>query len=248
MKSLRTLLVLTGREVESYYLAPLMYLVLAVFLVLNGLAFSFSLLDMAGNVDAAVRNFLGGSILFWINALFVPPILTMRLIAEERRSGTLEGLMTAPVTEVEVVLAKYLGALSFFIALWAPSIVYLLVLKSYGALPDTGILVSSYVGILLLGALLMAIGVLASALSPNQIVAAILGIVLNLVLFFAPLLSQQMPRGALRTGLEHVSLYGHFHNTFSRGILDSGIVAVYVIGTAIALFLAVRAVESRRWT
>ena len=86
MKALRSLVILTGREVESYFFAPLMYVVLAVFLVLNGLAFSFSLLDMQGNVDATVRSFLGGSILFWINTLFVPPLLTMRLVAEERRN------------------------------------------------------------------------------------------------------------------------------------------------------------------
>ncbi len=248
MRGLRSLAILTGREVESYYLAPLMYLVLAVFLVLNGLAFSFSLLDTGGNVDATVRSFLGESPFFWINILFVPPILTMRLIAEERRAGTLEGLMTAPVTDVVVILAKFLGSLSFYVALWAPSIVYLLVLKSYGALPDTGILISSYVGILLLGSLLLAIGVLASAISPNQIVAAIFGVVGNLVLFFGPLLSIRMPRGALRTTLEHLSVLFHFQNSFGKGILDTGMVAVYVIGVAICLFLAVRAIESRRWS
>jgi len=247
MKSLRALVILTGREVESYFFAPLMYVVLSVFLVLNGLAFSFSLLDMQGNVDATVRSFLGGSILFWINTLFVPPLLTMRLIAEERRSGTLEGLMTAPITDLMVVLAKFIGALSFYVALWAPSIVYLLVLKSYGALPDAGILMTSYIGILLLGGLLLAIGLLASAISPNQIVAAILGIVFNLVLFFGPLLSSQMPRGVLRSTLEHLSILFHFQNSFGKGVLDTGIVSIYVLGVFISIFLAVRAIESRRW-
>ena len=248
MSGLRTLMILAGREIESYFLQPLMYLVLAVFLVLNGLAFSFSLLDMQGNVDATVRSFLGGSILFWINMLFVPPLLTMRLVAEERRAGTLEGLMTAPVTDLVVVLAKFIGACSFYLAMWAPSVVYLLVMKSYGALPDTGVLASSYLGVMLLGALLLAVGVLATAVSPNQIVAAILGVVFNQVLFWVPMLSIQMPNGILRTTLEHVSILFHFDNSFSKGVLDSGIVAVYLIGIAISLFLAVRAVESRRWT
>lgn len=247
MRGLRSLFVLTGREVESYFFAPLMYLVLAVFLVLNGLAFSWSLIDMQGNVDLTVRNFLGGSILFWINTLFVPPLLTMRLIAEERRSGTLEGLMTAPITDLTVVLAKFAGALSFYVALWAPSIAYLLVLKSFGALPDSGILLTSYVGILLLGSLLVAIGLLASAVSPNQIVAAILGIVFNLVLFFGPFLAIQMPRGTLRAVLEHLSIFGHFQTSFGKGVLDTGIVSVYLLGVFVCLFLAVRAVESRRW-
>lgn len=248
MSFFRTLVILSGREIESYFLQPLMYLVLAVFLGLNGLAFSVSLLDMQGNVDATVRSFLGGSILFWINILFVPPLLTMRLIAEERRTGTLEGLMTAPVTDLAVVLAKFIGAFSFYLALWAPSVVYLLVMKSYGALPDTGVLASSYLGVLLLGGLLLAVGVLASAVSPNQIVAAILGIVFNQVLFWVPMLSVQMPRGVLRASLEHVSVLFHFQNSFSKGVLDTGIVAVYLIGIAISLFLAVRAVESRRWS
>lgn len=247
MSAFRSFVVLTAREVESYFLAPLMYVVLAVFLVLNGLAFSFSLLDQQGNVDAAVRSFLGGSILFWINVLFVPPLLTMRLIAEERRAGTLEGLMTAPVTDLGVVLAKYFGALAFYVALWAPSIVYLLVLRGYGALPDPGVLQTSYVGILLLGALLLAGGLLASAVSPNQIVAAVLGIVFDLVLFFGPLISLQLPHGRLRSGLEHLSILFHFQNSFGKGILDTGIVAVYGIGIAVCLFLAVRALESRRW-
>lgn len=240
--------VLLLREVESYFLSPLMYLVLSVFLVLNGFAFHFSLVDMQGNVDAAVRAFLGGSIFFWLNATIVPPILTMRLIAEERRSGTIEGLMTAPITDLSVVMAKFLGALSFYVALWVPSIVYLLVLKSYGALPDTGILATSYVGILLLGVLFLATGLLASAISPNQVVAAIFGIAANMILVLGPLLSLRMPRGALRTAVEHVAVLFHFQNSFAKGVLDSGIIAVYVVGAAASLFLAVRAVESRRWT
>lgn len=247
MRGLRTFLVLTAREVESYFLSPLMYVVLAVFLVLNGMAFTFSLLDAQGSVDAAVRHFLGGSILFWINILFVPPLLTMRLLAEERRTGTLEGLMTAPVTDLTVVLAKYVGALSFYVALWAPSLVYLAVLKNYGALPDTGILLTSYLGALLLGALLLAAGLLASALSDNQVVAAIVGVVFNLLLFFGPLLSIRMPRGALRTTLEHLSVLFHFQNSFAKGVLDTGIVGVYVCGAFFLLFCAVRVLESRRW-
>lgn len=248
MRSPSPFLVMVGREVESYFFAPLMYLVLAVFLVLNGYAFHFSLQDMQGNVDATVRSFLGGSILFWINIVFVPPLLTMRVIAEERRAGTLEGLMTAPVTDLAVVVAKFLGALSFYVALWVPSIIYLLVLKSYGALPDTGILASSYIGILLLGVLLVAMGVLASAISPNQVVAAILGVAMNMLFVFGPLLSVNMPPGRLRAALEHVCVLFHFQNSFAKGVLDTGMLSVYVVGAAVCLFLAVRAVESRRWS
>ena len=248
MKGLSSFLVLTGREVESYFLSPLMYFVLTVFLVLNGFSFYVSVGDMQGNVDAAVRSFLGLSPFFWLNILFIPPILTMRVVAEERRSGTLEGLMTAPVSDLTVILAKYVGALSFFVAMWVPSLLYLLMLKSYGALPDTGVLITSYLGIVLLGGLLIAVGVLASAVSPNQVIAAILGIVFNLIFWYgAPLLSVQMPPGGLRASLEHVSVLFHFQNSFGKGVVDTGIVAVYVVGVSVCLFLAVRAIESRRW-
>jgi ABC-2 type transport system permease protein len=248
MSQTRALLILTGREVESYFFAPLMYVVLAAFLFLNGFSFFISIGDTGGNVDLAVRSFLGQSPLFWLNVLFVPPLLTMRLLAEEKRTGTIEGLMTAPVTEFVVVFAKFLGALSFYVALWAPSIVYLLVLKSYGALPDRGVLLTSYTGILLLGALLLAAGVLASAVSPNQVVAAVLAIVFNMALFFVPLLSLQMPAGVLKNALEHVAILFHFQNSFATGVLDTGIVSIYVVGVGIALFLAVRTLESRRWS
>lgn len=249
MSAWRSFVVLTGREVESYFLSPLMYVVLTVFLVLNGFSFYLSVGDMQGNVDLAVRSFLGLSPFFWLNSLFVPPLLTMRVIAEERRAGTLEGLMTAPVADLAVVVAKYLGALSFFVAMWVPSLLYLLMLKSYGALPDPGILATSYLGIFLLGALLVAVGVLASSLSPNQVVAAILAIVFNLMFWYGvPLVSIQMPRGMLRASLEHVSVLYHFQNSFGKGVIDTGIVAVYIVGVAVCLFLAVRAVESRRWT
>ncbi|MBK6941243.1 MAG: ABC transporter permease [Planctomycetes bacterium] len=248
MSQTRAYLILAAREVESYFLAPLMFLVFTVFLVLNGFAFYLSLGDAAGNVDLAVRNFLGGSLLFWINILLVPPLLTMRLVAEEKRTGTIEGLMTAPVQDVVVVLAKFTGALCFWIALWAPSIVYLLILRGFGSLPDPGILATSYLGVLLLGALLLACGLLASAVSPNQIVSAVLAVVFDLLLFFFPLLSMQMPQGALRRGLEHVSVLFHFQSSFGKGVLDTGVIAVYLVGTALPLFFAVRALESRRWS
>ncbi len=248
MRWLRTFGVLLGREVESYFLAPLMYLVLAVFLVLNGIAFYFSVVDTHGNVNQTVRTFLGGSILFWINILVIPPLLTMRLLAEEKRTGTIEGLMTAPVTDVAVVLAKFTGALLFYVALWLPSSIYLIMMKSFGALPDPGVLATSYLGVLLLGALLLSMGVLASAISPNQVVAAILGIVGNLILFFVPLFSLQMGPGMIRNALEQLSILFHFQGSFGKGVLDSGVLSVYVAGSALFLFFAVRAIESRRWS
>jgi len=121
-------------------------------------------------------------------------------------------------------------------------------MKSFGALPDSGVLATSYLGILLLGGMLISFGVLASALSQNQIVAAIFGMVGNLALFFVPLFSLQMGPGKLKSALEHVSILFHFQSSFAKGVLDTGILAVYVVGITLFLFLAVRVVESRRWS
>ena len=120
-------LTLTWREVEAIFYSPLSYIVLAMFLILNGLSFYFTLNDVGGRVTDAVTQFLGLNPLFWMGALLIPPIITMRLVAEEKKTGTIELLMTAPVSDVQVVLAKYFGTLVFFAFLWLPSLIYIII-------------------------------------------------------------------------------------------------------------------------
>jgi ABC-2 type transport system permease protein len=238
---------LTLREIEALYFTPMAYIVLTVVLLINGLTFWTSLEGSRGRIDIAVRDFLGQSVLFWFVILLVPPLLTMRLFAEERRTGTIEMLMTAPVTDLAVVLAKFTGALFFFVTLWGPSLLYVAIVKSYGALPDRGALIASYLGIFLVGSLLTALGCLTSALTDNQIVAAICAVTLNLAIFFAPMLSQVIEWKPLRHALDEIWFLRHFGDSFSKGIVDSGHLVFYLGMTALLLFLTVRVVEARKW-
>jgi ABC-2 type transport system permease protein len=240
-------LILSWREIESSFYSPLSYVVLTMFLLLNGFSFYITLPDTGGNVTDAVRYFLGLNLLFWLSALFIPPVITMRLLAEEKRSGTIEPLMTAPVSDWQVVLAKYIGAMAFYVFLWIPSLLYIIIIKRYGGIPDNGIILSAYSGIFLLGSSLIALGLFTSSLSSNQIVAAVIALVLNLLLFFVPMLSMVIQWETARRVLDQLWIYKHFGETFSKGMLDTFHLVFYLGLTAFFLFLAVRSLEARKW-
>ena len=239
--------VLTAREIESCFLTPLGYIVLTVSLFLTGITFFSELQAASGNVSVAVRGFLGNSFSFWLILILVPPLITMRLFAEERRSGTIEMLLTAPVSDLAVVLAKFTGSLVFFSSLWIPTILYVAIVKQYGAVPDPGAILATYLGILLLGSFFLAIGCFASSLTTNQIVAAVFGVVVNLLLVITPFLAQVVEWRLLRESLESAHPVRHFLESFSKGVLDSGHIAFYVVFTALLLFLTVRVLEARKW-
>ena len=241
------LLPLLWRELESLFFSPLAYIVLTVFLVLSGVSFWAALVAGGGIVTDTIAYFLGNGPFFWICLLLVPPLVTMRLVAEERRAGTLEVLLTAPVRDAEVVLAKFLGALVFQAFLWAPTLLYIRILRGYGALPDPGQVTTAYLGIAAVTALLTAAGLLFSTRTSNQIVAAVSALTLNVLLLAAPLLVQGERFGALGRALDAVSMTSHFATAFSRGLLDSGILAWYAAATLGLLVLCTRSLEARRW-
>ena len=247
MRLLRQFGVLFAREIEALYLSPIAYAVLTIGLLLNGLSFSILVKHSGGAVALAVRAFFGSSTLFWLVALLLPPLLTMRLFAEERRAGTLEMLLTAPVAELEVVLAKFFAGLCFYVSLWVPSLLYLALIKRHGAIPDAGPLATSYLGIILLGGLFTAVGVFASSLTANQILAAVLALVFNLMLFFIPSLSTVTGVPEVERFLMEMWIFHHFEDSFSKGIFDSAHVAFYVTMIGVFLFWTVRVVESQRW-
>ena len=242
-----TSLTLIWREIETIFYSPFSYIVLLMFLLLNGYSFFISLPDSQGNVSDAIRYFLGLSWMSWLGMIFIPPIITMRLLADEKKSGSIELLMTAPVTEGQVVLAKFLGAFFFYVVLWLPSLLYIIIIKRYGAIPDNGIILSSYAGIFLLGASFIALGVFTSSLSANQIVGAITALVLNLLIFFIPLLSMAIQWTEMRRVLQQLWVLSHFGFSFSKGVVDSFHVAFYGGLTLFFLFLAVRSLEARKW-
>lgn len=247
MRAFRTL---WAKELAACFLSPIAYIMIVFFLVVMG--FSFWLLVsilFQGSVAATIMNELFGSIFFWISMLIVVPVLTMRLFAEEKRAGTIETLMTAPITDAEVVLAKYAGALTFFIIMWIPTAAYMLILRRFSPLttpPDPGPMLSGYLGAVLVGSLYLSIGLFCSALTRNQIVAAIICFAVLNIAFFTGFLAYVGRDETVRNVAMYLSSVEHMRD-FARGAVDTRSVVFYVTGTAFMLFATVKVVESRKW-
>jgi len=242
-----TSMTLVWREIEAIFYSPLSYAVLTMFLFLNGYSFIICLPDAQWSVSDAIRSFLGLFWMTWLGSIFFPPLITMRLLAEEKKSGTIELLMTAPVTETQVVVAKFLSAFIFYVFLWFPSLIYIIIIKQYGAIPDNGVILASYAGVFLLGSVFIALGVFTSSLSGNQIVAAVTALILNLLVFFIPMLSQTIQWKGMRRTLEQLWVLLHFRDSFSKGMIDTFHLAFYLGLTVFFLFLAIRSLEARKW-
>lgn len=244
------------REFSAYFLSPIAYVVLAVFLFVTGRLFylTLQLLTESGprGVEFPLQIMLGDE-RFWLVFLFIPPLLTMRLFAEERSTGTLEMLMTAPLRDWQVVLSKYLACLGFYILLWVPTLVYLPVLldvnrQTWQARIDPMPVLSSYLGLLLAGAMFLALGLLVSSLVRSQLVAALISLVLSLGFILAGFWRPEMDTSSLLYRvLFYFSVPLHFSRDFSRGIVDTRHLLLYASVTVFCLFLTVRSLESRRW-
>ncbi len=236
------------RELRAYFFSPLAYIVAALLLLVNGLVFSLivSYLNQPGvDIGAPLELFFGQTIYFWLVLLFASPALTMRVLSEERRSGTIEVLMTAPVSEGQVVMGKYLAALLFYISLWLPTVIYAGVLAHYGEV-DWGPVAAGYLGILGIGTLFLAVGMFATSLTKSQLVAAVIAFALLVPIFSFGLLEGLFNDETLRQGLSYLNLWQHMED-FSKGIVDTRRLVYYVSGAALFLFLAVRALEAKKW-
>jgi ABC-2 type transport system permease protein len=248
---MRGVLVVYRREVAGLFLAPLAWILLFLTLFYDAFFFLHYLeSETAGEVNAALRLVLGGGWPFWILVLLLPPLLTMRMISEESRSGLLEFLLTAPVSDAAVVTGKALAATSFLAVLWLSVPLYGVVLQLLGAPPDWGQIATAWIGAVLVSGLFSSIGLAASALSGTPLVAAFLATVANIVILFLPLLGQSttaLPRGVVRGVLRKVDVTAHFQGSFLTGALDSAHVVFFLAWTGVFLFLTVRLVETRRW-
>lgn len=248
---MRMFLSLFKKEVQTCFLSPIAFVVMFFFWVLSGLNFWWLLVQLADGepLTTATQQIFGGLISF--SLLVMVPLITMRLFAEERKLGTLESLLTTPLTAVELVLAKFAGSLVFYAVLWLPVVAYTVIQQNLSPVealqfPDFGALRAGFLGILLVGGLYMAIGLLMSSLTSNQIVSAISGFALLAVLFFSMLfLAYTSPNPSARIVGQYFSSYAHLLD-FSRGIVDGRTVVLYLSGTAWVLFAAVRVVESKR--
>jgi ABC-2 type transport system permease protein len=245
------------KELRLYFTSPVAYVVVTIFLLIAGYFFYsifafFTLASMQSamnpqmgrdlNVTDSVMRPLFSNIS--VILLLLMPLLTMRLFAEERRSGTIELLLTYPVRDGAVLVGKYLAALALYALMLALTLVYPGIVM-YFARVEWGPLLTGYLGLLLMGATFLAVGVFASSLTENQIVASIttFGI---LLLFWVIGWSADYAGGTLGKVLSHLSMLEHY-DTFAKGILDTKDVIYYLDLTVLALFLTLRSLEARRW-
>lgn len=201
------------RELRSFFLSPISYLVWVVFLVTAGWLFVVGLRDRG----PASLNVLFERVAFLL--LFVTPLLTMRLLADEHRLGTLESLLTDPVRELTIVLAKYFAVLVFFVVMITPTLAFPAILHALGE-PDLGPIAGGYLGLFLLGALFLAIGLFCSVITMNTIGAAALAFALLLLLWFLGLAADGMAPGIVRDVLEYLSAFVRYAS-FRRGMVDT---------------------------
>jgi ABC-2 type transport system permease protein len=236
------------RELISYFSSPLAYIVMTAFLLMQGYIF-YLIVSFLNNPQTPamtpLRLFFGGTIFFWLFLLFVVPVITMRLLAEERRSGTIEVLLTSPVSEAQVIVGKFTAALIFYVTLWLPTILYVVVLKRNSEI-DLGPVVAGYIGVLLLGFLFLSVGTLASTLSSNQLIAAIIAFAAMVGLFSIGLVEQLLTGSFFKAVLAHMNLWTQMDD-FAKGIVDTRHVVYQLSVGVLFLFLATKSLEVKKW-
>lgn len=236
---MKTVFAIAGKEFKSYLASPMAYVVTGIFLAATGFFFGIS---PTTYTQTSINGFLQPGVIL---ILLFAPLLTMRLLAEERKLGTIELLLTAPVRDSQVILGKYLGSLYVLTVMLALTLYYPLLLIIFGD-PDIGPIFTGYIGLLLIGYTALAIGLFASSLTSNQIVAAVVAIGILLALYFVGFSASFLPK-ALGDVIGFFSLSFYFPD-FLRGIIDTRGIVYYLSMTALFLFLAVRSLESSRWS
>jgi ABC-2 type transport system permease protein len=252
------------RELTSYFYSPVAYVVLALFLPACAIAFWP---DFRSGEIAGMRSLFEWMVWFLV---FLVPLLSMGTIAKEWATGTMESLMTAPVKDADVVLGKFLGSFLFFLVMLAPTLLYVALLMAY-ANPslELGPIRSGYLGIILVGALFISVGLFCSSLTRDQITAAMSSAAVLFLLTIVPyFVSADMLYDVFAPVLKFLRIIPHWWSTeefrqaiatflkqfvyrrymdFSRGIIDTGHLAFFILSTAVFLFLTVKVLESRRW-
>jgi len=257
----RNVLTIMKRELAAYFVSPMAYVIVTLFLFIVGwfffrglvLAYSFYSMQamqnpmMAAQInihDIVVRNFYSN---FAVLMMFVAPFLSMRILAEERRQGTSELLLTMPITTGQLVLGKYLGVLAFGALILALTFQYPLYLSLMGAPPAWGPLGAVYLGSLLVVGAFLAVGLVASSLTSNQIIAAVTTFILCLVFWMIGFLGEVGGGGGPYSELlKSLSINNHLED-FLKGVVDSGSVVFFLMFISFALFLTQRVVDSSRW-
>ncbi len=237
--SVRGAAAIAVKEVQTYFTSPMGYIVAMVYLAVSGFWFGLSISGLfpEASPEGYIRNtpFL---------LILLAPAMTMRLLAEEQKLGTIELLLTSPVRDWEVVLGKFAASFVFFVATMSLTLYYVVLLYAFGD-PDSGPIWSGYLGLILYGSTALSIGLLASSLTNNQIVSLVVGLGILLVLTLIEQASRLLD-GVWATLLSQIGLTTHLED-FYRGVIDTTHIVYYITFTMVFLFLTVRSLETRRW-
>lgn len=234
------MLAIWKREVQSYFYQPIAYVLISLSFLVLSIYYTFG--TIAGRY--AEMNNLLSNIIFILT--FLIPILTMRILTEDRKNGTEVMLVTSPVEIADIVIGKYLASLTVFLVMYALTFVYPIIIIALGGKMEIPMLVGGYLAFLLIGMSFIAVGVFASSLTENQIVAAIIGFVILLVINLIDPIASYVG-GFLAEVLGIFSLLSRY-NDLNSGILDITSIIYYLSFTAVFLFLTTRVIDKRRWS
>jgi ABC-2 type transport system permease protein len=249
---MRTLFTLLNREIRSYFYQPIAYVVMFFLLMVAGFNFYLGVLLLNGQpAEVTVVELAFNMVPFWIVFILTFPLITMRVFSEEYRQGTIETLTTAPVTDWQVVLSKYFGALIFYIVLWVPTVIHFAIFQwitEHSAANAVGAYGGTYLLLLLMGMFFTALGCFASSLVREQINAAIISACCIFVWFFVPFLPEIMrtTRSDVQEFFRYFSAAEHMRE-FSKGIIDSRQIAFYLSATGLLLILTFLSFQRRKW-
>lgn len=253
---MRNVLAVAGKELRAYFHSPIAYLVMTVYAAICGFVFysstaffviqSFRMQAMGGMGvppislnENIIRPILAGVVT--VVLLFLIPLITMRLYAEEKRSGTIELLLTSPLTDLEIILGKFLGSLVLFAILEALTFIYFVVLFLYGN-PNPKPLIANALGLLLYGAALLALGMWISTFTKNQIIAGAVGLAAFLLLYLLDWVTAYSNSTAGQV-MSYLALTTHFDN-FSKGVIQLSDVVYYLSVVLLGIFLTARSMEA----
>ncbi|MDR3676193.1 MAG: ABC transporter permease subunit [Acidobacteriota bacterium] len=254
---MRNVMAIAGKELQAYFHSPIAYLVMTVYTVLCGFVFYSSTaffaiqsvrMEMQGGGagmppislnEFIIRPILGG--VLTVVLLFLIPLITMRLYAEEKRSGTIELLLTSPLTDMEIILGKFFGSMILFVILEALTFLYFTVLFIYGN-PNARPLIANALGMLLYGGALMSLGMWISTFTKNQIIAGAVGLAAFLLLYLLDWVSAYS-QSTVGQVMSYLALTTHFDN-FSKGVIQLSDVVYYLSVVILGIFLTARSVEA----
>ena len=252
---MRNILAIAGKELRSYFASPIAFIIIGLFSLLFGFFFytyltlfvrQSEMMMMQGGGAANINQqmirgvFLNSAVII----LFVMPMITMRTYSEEKRSGTIELLLTSPITDFQIIVGKFIGAMGLYVAMLFVTMLYMVILFIYGN-PEWRPIAAGYLGLLLMGGCFISAGLFVSSLTKNQIVAGIMTFAVFLMLWVIDWIGESSGP-TTKAIVEHLSITRHFDD-FARGVVDTNHVIYYLSFITFGLFLTAKSVDSERW-